>query len=96
MVTNELLALRAISLTFDEEALGDGYPPMGAEAMRTARYEGVRALADEVWAEVRDVLEPHRAAIARLAGAILAAPDRTLAGKDLDAAIVAALAASPA
>lgn len=94
--TGQLVALRSLAVPFDEVVLAGHYPGMGADAMLAARYEGVRSLADAIWAEVRDVLEPHRRAIEALAASILAAPDRTLAGPDLDAAIAIALSGAPA
>ena len=89
--TDHLLAAYELALPLDQDVLeGIGYP-RGAQAMRRDRYDAVRADAAHLWDEVVEDLRPHSAAIIRLGDALLAAPDMTLSGELLDAAIEAAL-----
>ncbi len=89
--TEQLTAAYELTHPHDEAVLeGPGWPH-GAEAMRRARYEAVRSEAERLWDEVVEELRPQVGAITRLADALLAAPDRTLSGEVLAAAIEDAL-----
>lgn len=92
VATEHLVAAYELAHPLDEGVLeGMGWPH-GAEAMRRARYEAVRADAEQLWGEVVEGLRPHMAAVARLAELLLSAPQMTLSGARLDSAIEDALA----
>jgi SpoVK/Ycf46/Vps4 family AAA+-type ATPase len=59
----------------------------GSERMRAAQHVALEAAAHQAQAEVLAKLAPHLVTIRRLAQALLSAPDQTLSGDELQAAL---------
>ena len=91
--TSYLLSALTAERYYDPAALeAGGNSDRGSERMRAVppRRAGETA-AHQAFSAAVAILAPHREAIGRLAAALLAAPDQTLSGDDLRAAITEAL-----
>jgi SpoVK/Ycf46/Vps4 family AAA+-type ATPase len=77
---------------YDPAALESGESSdRGSERMRSGWHAEVEAIAAESYAEVLRFLTPHRRAFRRFAELLDDAPDQTLSGDDLEAAIEAVI-----
>jgi ATP-dependent Zn protease len=67
----------------------------GSERMRAGQHAELEAAAHQARAEVLATLAPHLITIRRLAHELLTAPDQTLSGEELQAALAHAFARDP-
>ena len=88
--TVDLAAIDALDLPYDQAVL-EGPKGLGSEVMRAARFAAISAHAKALWDDVLTMLEPNAHVLVQLADTLVAAPDQTLSGAELEAAVAAAL-----
>jgi ATP-dependent Zn protease len=91
--TSHLIAALDIGRPYDLGTLEMGTASdRGSERMRAGQHAELEAAAQQARAEVLATLAPHLVTIRRLAQALLNAPDQTLSGDELQAALAHAFA----
>lgn len=86
--TRLLMRLRAVNLPLEASVFEEGgMSDRGSERMRSTIHAEIERDAAALMTEVSTSLTPHRRSIARLAAALLAAPDHVLSGERLQLAL---------